>query len=230
MSAACCNSSSGIGDLNHDLITFFDVLRSQPDALIRQLELTPYGRVEYRRAWERPSELDPIEQARRFYVRSRQAFGSGEGEQRTGWRYETQNTRHKSLMLEWNELEHLWQVAARLKQVQIECDDAHKIIRRFDTPDTLFYVDPPYVASTRYSKTGYQYEMTDRQHEQLADLLKSVKGMVILSGYNSLLYQALYPDWQVTSKATRTNGRSAIEYLWLSPHTTKRLGYNPTNG
>jgi len=60
-------------------------------------------------------------------------------------------------------------------------------IRAQDTPDTLFFVDPPYVPSTR-SKSGYRHEMSEADHVALLDQLRSVRGMVVLAGYPSKLY------------------------------------------
>lgn len=215
-----------INDLNGDVVNFFDVLRSSPEALIRAIELTPFSREEHRRAYIR--EGDSLELARRFYVRSRQSFGSGEGKWNTGWRFQANDRRHSSSLDEWNHTDELWAAAARLKMVQIECDDAMNVIPRFDTPQTLFYVDPPYLFDTRYSdEPRYAHEMTNDQHTHLAELLQTVQGMVIVSGYKSELYKDLYRDWQVVSKHTRTNGNNpATEYLWLSPKATA-LDYLP---
>jgi DNA adenine methylase len=206
-----------INDLNKDVVNFFDVLRSRPDDLIRAIELTPYSRAEYIRAYDR--EGDSVERARRFYIRSRQSFGSGEGTYRTGWRYQANDRRGTSVVGEWNQTAHLLEAARRLKVVQIECDDAFNVIERFDTPQTLFYVDPPYLFETRHSdEHRYACELTDAEHYQLAHSLKTVQGMVILSGYDSDLYNALFPDWRKVSKDTRTNANhEATEYLWLSP-------------
>jgi len=206
-----------INDLNHDIVTFFDVLRSNPDDLIHAIQMTPYAREEHKRA-HLPAD-DPIERARRFYVRSRQSFGSGEGQYNTGWRFQADDRRGTSCVGEWNNTDNLWLAAERLKAVQIESDDALSCIRRFDHPDTLFYVDPPYLFETRHSNEHrYAHELTDQQHIELAELLNSVQGMVLLSGYGSDLYQDLFQDWRCIQKDTRTNANhEATEYLWISP-------------
>ena len=203
------------------MVNFFDVLRSRPEDLIRAIQLTSFSREEHKRA-HLPAE-DTLERARRFYIRSRQSYGSGEGEYNTGWRYQARSADRASVIDEWNRTEHLWEAARRLKQVQIECDDALTCIKRFDTPETLFYVDPPYLMETRYSaEERYAVEMTNEEHTQLAEVLHSVKGKVILSGYWSELYQALYKDWWVTSKDSRTNGNNQKEeFLWISPNARK---------
>jgi DNA adenine methylase len=76
---------------------------------------------------------------------------------------------------------------------QIENRDWKYILENYDTPQTFFYLDPPYVHSTR-TGTGkdYKYEFTEKQHKQLARSLKKVKGLWALSGYDSELYQKLF--------------------------------------
>lgn len=211
-----------INDINRELVTFFDVLRSRTDELLEAIVLTPMSRYEHRRAHIAEESLDPLEIARRVYVRSRQSFGTGEGKYSTGWRYQGNSNRGTSIVDEWHKFDHLIAAACRLKNVQIECDDALAVIKRFDSKDTLFYVDPPYVWDTRYNQQDmYANELSDNDHVQLAEELKAVEGMVIVSGYMSDLYQELYGDWTVVQKKTRTNGGGdAMEYLWLSPQAT----------
>lgn len=204
-----------LNDLNGEVVNFFDVLRTRPDELIRVIELTPYSREEHRRAHEVTG--DELERARRFYVRSRQSYGSGEGEYNTGWRFQANDKRGTTNVEEWNKTDALWQAATRLKAVQIECDNALNTIKRFDGPNTLFYVDPPYLPETRSTSNEYRHEMTEAQHIELADVLNAVQGMVILSGYKSELYSRMYGDWHCISKETRANDNApTVEYLWIN--------------
>jgi len=212
------SSIETINDLDGEIVNFFRVLRERPAELIESLELTPYAREELQVAWE-PVPNNPVEQARRFYVRSAMAFG-GPWRYGTGWRYITNlHGRGSRVVREWNDLGKLEAAVNRLRQVQIEHDDALVIIPRFDTPKTLFYVDPPYVLSARSEeRKRYTYEMEDDQHRQLAAVLNQVKGMIVLSGYQSPLYDELYPGWTRIDRETTTNGNSvATESVWLSP-------------
>ena len=213
-----------LNDLNDDVITFFDVLRDRPEQLIRAILLTPYAREELRRAWTAEPTDNPVEKARRFYIRCWQSYGSGVGKSSTGWRFQigTGDNSRASSIGSWNETEHLWAAAERLKQVQIEHDDAFKVIQRFDSVETLFYLDPPYVHSTRYHNSkGYSHEMTDSDHRQFAELVKSIKGFAIVSGYPSGLYDELFADWKCVSRESLDiNGKAQTECLWLSPRAT----------
>jgi DNA adenine methylase len=128
---------------------------------------------------------------------------------------------------EWYKTAHLYAIARRFIGVPIESDQATKVIKRYDTPETLFYVDPPYLPETRcmrWTGDAYSHEYTPQQHQDLAQLLHKVKGIVILSGYPSDLYAELYHDWLRTDKiitlrvrSNRGRGRKTTESIWLNP-------------
>lgn len=203
-----------INDLDGDVINFFKVLREQPDQLVHQLELTPFARAEYELSHD--SCGDDLERARRFYIKCRQSWGYLGGQ--SGWRFQKTMARGKRLQDEWNYLDSLYGAAKRLKNVFVECDDAFKIIARYDAPSTLFYVDPPYVGTSRSRQNHYVHELSDDGHRQLADVLNNVQGMVVLSGYPSALYDELYRDWGTDETSVQTNGKAQrIEKLWISP-------------
>lgn len=201
-------------DLDDGVVTFFRVLRERPADLVRAIELTPFAKAEFELSYL-PAD-DDLERARRFYVRSWQARSGGQW--RAGWR-RVKNPAQNRTIDTWQPVDHLYAIAARLRRVQIEQDDALKVVRRYDRPDTLFYCDPPYPASTRgrWAKTGYAVEMTDDDHRRLAETLHGVAGMVVLSGYDCDLYRELYPDWRSETRATTTDGGfSRVEVLWLN--------------
>src|SRR5690348_10783067 len=83
-----------LNDLNSDVINFFDVLRSNPDALLRAIDYTPYAREEYERCCQPSTITDPVEKARQFYVRMWQSFGTGGGNGKLqGWRFQKSSSR-----------------------------------------------------------------------------------------------------------------------------------------
>ncbi|HFT2199110.1 TPA: nucleoid-associated protein [Pseudomonas aeruginosa] len=112
----------------------------------------------------------------------------------------------------------------RLQGVVIENRDALALMEYHDRPNTLHYVDPPYVHSTRSTKvrhnaTGksYRYELDDNQHKELAAFLKRLRGMVVLSGYPCPLYDELYSTWHRVDRHAYADGsRERIECLWLN--------------
>lgn len=133
-----------------------------------------------------------------------------------------------SLVGEWRRMEGLLMAAERLRDAQIECEEALAVIQRYDGPAAVFYVDPPYVLRTRSGggRQRYVHEMSDDDHRALAATLHRIRGAALISGYDSDLYRELYADWRVVSKSATTNGNSsAMEYLWISPRADdlKRL-------
>lgn len=211
-----------INDLNSDVVNYFNVLRNRTDELVRAIELTPYSREIQQRSFE-PTD-DSLEKALRFYIRCYQSFQPGSGlNSDTSWRFQKSNARGKKVTDEWHSTRHLFEAALRLKMVQIEHGDAVEIIRRFDTGETLFYVDPPYVIDTRSGSNTviYDHEMSDEQHIELAHILRNCAGMVVLSGYRCDLYDDLYHSWTRLDKTATTNaGGASVESLWLSPRVT----------
>ena len=89
----------------------------------------------------------------------------------------------------------------------------------YDSPATLYYVDPPYLPETRVSGE-YRHELTTDDHVALAALLHRVRGMVVLSGYRSALYADLYAGWRSVSFSATAMNKSAprTETIWFSPN------------
>lgn len=212
-------------DADGDVVNFFSVLRHQSVELIRAIDLTPYAKAEWELSYEPCT--DPLEAARRFYVRSYLNIAGPTGQWRSGWRRQKvlshdDNGRKKMTPapISFMDVSHLYQIAERLRGVQIECNSAENVIKRYDSPKTMFYLDPPYPASTRgrWSTHAYRFEMTDAQHLELARIVHSLQGMVVLSGYRCDLYDTAYADWERIDRKARINGAgSAVESLWVSP-------------
>lgn len=86
-------------------------------------------------------------------------------------------------------------------------------------PETLIYLDPPYLGETRRSKEAiYRHEFdTPEQHTRLLQVLKKLKCNVIISGYASSLYSAMLPEWRrVDKQVTLRYGIKAVESLWMN--------------
>lgn len=190
-----------LNDIDGEVANFFRVLRDKPEELIEKLYLTPFSREEYKNAilMKGRKDLDPIERARLFFIRAEQVrIGLGQTATlgRWAWCKYTSRRGMAGAVSRWlNRIEALWAVAERLRRVQIENDDAFNVIKRYDSKDTLFYLDPPYPHEVRGDPRAYEYEMTEHQHKKLAELLHSVKGKVALSGYKGPLLERLYGDW-----------------------------------
>jgi len=212
-------------DLDDDIVNVLRVVRDPAlcEQLVQALVLTPYSRVEFKAAFEYADT--PVERARRTLVRAEMGFGSaGATKGTTGFRLDTKRN-FGTAMSVWARLpQQLARFCERLQGVLIENRPALQVIADHDTPETLFYVDPPYVLGTRQmSGRCYRYEMTDAQHGELLDCLMHVEGMVALSGYSNPVYDNMLQGWQRiqrrSSMASQLGSDIRAEVLWLSPNT-----------
>lgn len=79
----------------------------------------------------------------------------------------------------------------RLKDVSIFNEDALTIINEYDSKDTFFYLDPPYTNDSRVDLNVYKHDTDESFHLELMDILLTLKGKFLLSGYNTPIYQPL---------------------------------------
>jgi DNA adenine methylase len=215
-------------DIDECVVNLFRVLRDEQQAtrLIEMLRFTPFARKEFIDACERNDTDDIIEQARKFIIRSFMGFATARAKAGkatpTGFR-STSFRKKSSASRDWgNYPDSLRVIIERLQGVCIEQKDAFQLIPSLDSPETLFYIDPPYLETTRTYPGAYRYELNKEGHISLAELLHNLKGMAVLSGYKSELYDELYSDWIYVEKMASCDGGTHLESLWLSPNTVNR--------
>lgn len=210
-------------DLDGEVVNLFRVLRD-PDSCQRLQEacqLTPYSRDEFYAA--REFTVEPIERARRMVVRACMGFGSAAGiGGNSGFRCDSKRKYATAAHLWERYPDNLRAVCERLQGVIIENKDAISVMQSHDDVSTLHYIDPPYVTETRVKGNRcYNHEMSDSDHEQLLNVASTLQGKVIISGYDSELYQDILTGWSKQTKESRISaGRGTkvkTECLWLSP-------------
>nr|WP_294507106.1 DNA adenine methylase [uncultured Rhodopila sp.] len=188
-------------DIDGDVVNFFRVLRDEPELLARQIGLTPFSREEFYHAVSTPiGKLTDLERARRFFVRARQAR-TGLAQTATLGRWanckNTSRSGMSGVISRWlGGIEGLDDIGARLLRVQIENRPAVDVIRLYDSKDTLFYCDPPYLHTTRGDSNAYGFEMDEEQHRDLAAALRRLEGKAAISGYRCDLMDRLYKGWR----------------------------------
>jgi DNA adenine methylase len=204
-------------DLDGEIVNLFRVSRDNGEELKRSIELTPFARKELAEAYA-PAE-SPIEQARRTIIKSLMGFGSNAIHTHSGFRG-CANRSYTIPAHDWKTYpEALEKITTRLKGVIIESHQAAWVLKKYDTKDTLHYVDPPYLPETRVPGKKYRFEMTREDHVHLASVLRGLKGKVVLSGYNSDLYNTLYRGWEKSERAAWADGaRPRMEVLWIKPN------------
>jgi len=204
-----------VNDLDQELVGFWRTLRDRPDKLIRACALTPHSRAEHARAYQ-PAD-DDIEAARRVWVRLTQARSGGLLP--TGWKRFLDPAGPRLSMPGYlaGYLARMPAAAARLAAVSLECRPALEVIADYGAhPDTLLYVDPPYLGVPG----PYRHRMPGQDaHEELAEALRACAAKVVLSGYPSPLYERLYAGWHRTMLTGSTH---------RDPHRTEVLWANHT--
>lgn len=225
-------------DLNFEVVTLFNVIRDEKmrTELLRLLVMTPYSRTEFEYAKQVPdahlnsgnysgyqNENSPIMIAHALLVRAQMGFSSsGATRGNTGFRLDTARG-GVSLQALWGELpENILTVCGRLKDVVVENTDAMQVIQQHDRPDTLIYLDPPYLHETRTNKDSYAHEMDCGQHEKLLELMKKCQSMLVVSGYENELYNDMLQGWSKSTRQTAASGQNGgttrQEVLWISPN------------
>ncbi len=218
-----------LNDRDGNVVTFFRVLREQPEALQRACQLSPFARDEYG-VCDLREEVDDLERARRVFVAATQSYNAnGTFRGRSSWAPSLrQGASRAASTLRRADTLHL--CAERLRSVVVENRSALEVLATFDTPRTVFYVDPPYLGSTRDSLTGphrrrrdYAHDMTSpADHAVLALALHACRGTVLLSGYSSPLYDEFYAGWdrldvsvpRSASNRRGVKGDRAREVIW----------------
>ena len=210
-----------INDLDSNIVNLFYVLRERPEDLKRVIELTPYSRQECENAMESFEHPDPLEMARRYLVRVMQCVGA-KSNARGSWRIEPR-PHPGGAAKKWCDMPAVIDEAVeRLRStpgnlVQIEHADALDLIQRFDTPDCLMYLDPPYLRSTRKSGALYRHEMSLDDQNRLLSLITQSRAKIIISGYDSELYNTALQGWHKDSTMSRTTSTEmATETIWMN--------------
>ena len=212
-------------DIDSEITNFFEALRNEHEELLRVISLTPFSREELLRACTYEQGLSSVERARRFFVRARQTrTGLAQASSEGRWAHCVLTSRAgmAGAVSRWlGSVDGLAEIAQRLQRVQIENAPALDVIARYDTAETVFYLDPPYVHSARGDSAAYGYEMSDADHVELASALASIRGRAVLSGYRTPLYDRLYAGWRridAPARIAHSVRQPRRESLWLNFH------------
>jgi len=211
-----------INDLNGDIVNFFRVCRDRPNDLYRAIWWTPYSREEHSFSRSGPPTTDPVERARRFLTDVMLSFT---GHYPNTFRFSRACSGSRAVYRHFRTAEsRILRIAERLRNVIIEQGDAIECIRRYDTPDTCFYCDPPYIidGSTRTRFYSNPYSLED--HIRLLETLNSIKGFAAISGYSNPLYDDLLSSWTHHTIPVRTCTARAPTHIAVTEHLWTRDG------
>lgn len=212
-------------DIDSHLVNFFKTIRDTEtrQRLIDILDYMPYSRSlwqELRVNWKKGNiPQDEIERVSQWYYLNRTCFS---GDQKRGGFAAPSVTGRNPAQSFRTAIDTFEDIAKRLRNVTIECLPYADCIKRYDSPGTLFYADPPYLNSEHYyGKDSFSQD----DHYKLAEMLHSVKGRVMISHYQNSLYDELYRGWYRYEYQSFKGSRKAdvgeekpkvIECLWTN--------------
>lgn len=206
-----------LNDINGELMNFWQILRDEPDYLMAQAEEALYSRQlfeQYRdmQAAELAS-LTPRECAWRFFYLVRCCFGSRQIKPTFGYCPSGKTV----LPCTWPAL--LAQAKERMRRVILECLPWQACLARYDSRQTLFYLDPPYIGFEKYYPgTGFAID----QFAELAERLAKLEGAFLLSLNDCPeareLFAAFPIIWQGQARYSLNKGqrRNAGELIFAS--------------
>lgn len=223
-------------DLDGNIQNFFQVLRNSPKALIRKIHFTPYSEDSMSEAFHSIGDDDPINRAWAFYCMCWMSLRANDIRQSSlNFRIKgnLQGEGGHSPARLFSKTRHLYQIAERLRGVILTRMDAEELIRVYDTPDTLFYVDLPYLGDSRNTQRLYNLELTgSNDHQRILKALAGIQGMAVVSHYVHPLYDSTLDGWEVVTKDTLSNNfqrgagkveKKRTEALYLSPRVSENL-------
>lgn len=207
-----------INDLDNDIPNLFKCIRNDPERLAANISAIPYSRYEYESAFAcRPD--DDYDRAVVFLIKCWMGHGFRTYGNRVGWKNDVHGRESMYALRNWYILpDKILSVAERLKTVQIENRPALEVIRRFNYSDVFMYIDPTYLKRTKLSKRRqYKFEMTDEDHVELLNELLQIKAKVMISGYESDMYDDILREWN--KEFLRSNneyGSASREFIWMN--------------
>ncbi|MFW6680656.1 DNA adenine methylase [Lacrimispora sp. AGF001] len=169
-------------DVNGELINLYRVVKYHPEPLQRELEWLLMSREQFFDELNRNTRgMTDIQRAARFFCLIRESFG----------------TDCKSFRVSPRDMQkavdYLKVVSGRLNRVVIENQDFERLIKTYDRPDALFYLDPPYYEAEKY----YPDRFNPEDHKRLCECLGKIKGKFVLSYNDCQQIRNLYKGYTI---------------------------------
>jgi DNA adenine methylase len=189
-----------INDHDKRLVNFYQQLRDNGEELVRRIQLTLHSEAEYETAKEL-EHADPIEAARRYYMNVQQSFSH---KLNGGWRRSVVSGNDAATWA--NKIAELPAYIDRMASVYIACDDALKVIKQWDSPQTFFYCDPPYPEANQGHYGGYTLD----NFRELVSTLDNCQGSFLLSNYDQGM--EMPADWERFEFEAQASSRGRVGY------------------
>lgn len=180
------NQIEVFNDIDGNLINLYQQIKYNCDELQKEVDWLQSRELfsEYRHQIESNALLTDIQRAARYLYIIKCSFGSTKSSFATA---------PKNIC---NIIDKLQKYQKRLSKVIIENRDFESLVKTYDRPKALFYLDPPYVETEKYYN-AFNFRISD--HERLNALLRTIKGRFILSYNDCDFIRELYKDYNIIS-------------------------------
>ena len=212
-----------VNDMDNDVVNLFLCIQEDSERLARMVMTTPFSREMYDSAFDFEDFItevigeEPYRKALVFLIKCWQGHGFRTSGGKVGWKNDVIGREKAYALWNWYRLpEWIIDIAERLRKVQIENRPALEVIKRFNREGVFMYIDPPYLLGTRTGKQ-YMHEMTDHDHEELLEELLQSKAKIMISGYESDMYNDYLKDWnKCTFNSCAEHGKPRKEVIWMN--------------
>jgi len=212
-------------DIDDYIVTMYRVIRNDYKRFVEYLDFLPYSRTEHNKFLQQLREnnfVDDVEKAVCVFYLLSTSFGGLMGSS-----FGTSKTKREAYTYR-NRIKKLSKINERLRYVCIENTDFRTIFDVYDSDETFFYCDPPYVHETRKHITSYNHEMSNEDHIEMCHKMVKLKGMVLLSGYPNAIYDSILVKenkWHIDKFETHLNLTPCLKSKPDNPRT-ECLFYN----
>ena len=214
-----------INDIDKGLVCVFKSLRDEPKEFIDRIKRIKYTERAFKMAQTKHDEGkfdDYLDQGINEYMLRRMSRGGMK--KAFAWSDRLRGGQPGDVNAWETMIEELPGIAERVKNTIILNKPVFDVIKIWDEEDTLLYLDPPYLHSTRTegSTNAYEHEMTVEDHMNLLHLAKTARGKVIISGYSSPLYNRTLKGWKTKKKNVANNSGQGkvkerrLEVIWMN--------------
>jgi DNA adenine methylase len=201
-----------LNDINREIVTLYRCLQWHLEEFVRYFKWVLVSRDEFERLKRvEPDTLTDIQRAARFYYIQQSSFGGRVANPSFGYSIRTRGHKLNLLRIE----EELSAAHLRLARVFVECLPYGEVISRYDSSETVFYIDPPYWDCEHYYGRGI---FAREDFSRLAAQLAGIKGRFLLSlndtpGVRETFQSFVFEDVSLKYSFPKTHNKSVCELL-----------------
>lgn len=218
-----------INDIDSNVVNLFHCIQKDSEKLASIVLTIPYSREVYDATFSGKGQVqNEFEKAAYFLIRCWQSHGFRANFSKVGWKSDIQGRESAYALWDWYRLPQcIVDIAERFRKVQIEHRDALQVIKRFDYENVFMYLDPPYLLKTRVSgKEQYIHEMTDSDHEELLSVICKSNAKIMISGYESDMYDHYLKDWERQEfNSCAEYGSPRKEVVWMNYEQDRQMSF-----